>query len=74
MISSKGNSPEVKRLRTIHKFITSNYNDRAILKIFEDLTITASNHNINSIIIEELKKYIKILEMLKFLEVLIEML
>ena len=35
MISSKGNSPEVKRLRTIHKFITSNYNDRAILKIFD---------------------------------------
>ena len=59
MISSKGNSPEVKRLRTIHKFITSNYNDRAILKIFEDLTITASNHNINSIIIEHAKKIYK---------------
>ena len=59
MISSKGNSPEVKRLRTIHKFITSNYNDRAILKIFEELTITASNHNINSIIIEHAKKIYK---------------
>lgn len=59
MISSKGNSPEVKRLRTIHKFITSNYNDRAILKIFDDLTIIASNHNINSIIIEHAKKIYK---------------
>jgi transcription initiation factor TFIIB len=59
MISSKGNSPEVKRLRTIHKFITSNYNDRAILKIFDDLTIIASNHNINGIIIEHAKKIYK---------------
>ena len=41
MISSKGNSPEVKRLRTIHKYITSNYNDRAILSIFENLNIIA---------------------------------
>ena len=39
MISSRGNSPEVKSLRTIHKYITSNYNDRAILSIFEGLNI-----------------------------------
>ncbi len=59
MISSKGNSPEVKRLRTIHKFITSNYNDRAILKIFDDLTTVSSNHNINPIIIDCAKKIYK---------------
>jgi len=59
MISAKGNSPEVKRLRTIHKFITSNYNDRAILKIFENLTVIASNNNINIMIIEYAKKIYK---------------
>ena len=59
MISSKGNSPEVKRLRTIHKYITSNYNDRAILKIFDDLTTVSTNHNINPVIIECAKKIYK---------------
>ena len=59
IISSKGNSPEVKRLRTIHKYITSNYNDRAILKIFDNLTIVATNNNINAIIIEHAKKIYK---------------
>tara|TARA_B100000401_G_scaffold340441_1_gene238790 strand:+ start:71 stop:1105 length:1035 start_codon:yes stop_codon:yes gene_type:complete len=59
MISSKGNSPEVKRLRTIHKYITSNYNDRAILKIFDDLTTVSTNHNINPIIIDCAKKIYK---------------
>ena len=59
MISSKGNSPEVKRLRTIHKYITSNYNDRAILSIFENLNIIASNNNINSMIVDQAKKIYK---------------
>ena len=59
MISSKGNSPEVKRLRTIHKYITSNYNDRAILSIFENLNIIASNNNINTMIVEQAKKIYK---------------
>jgi transcription initiation factor TFIIB len=59
MISSKGNSPEVKRLRTIHKYITSNYNDRAILSIFENLNIIASNNNINVMIVEQAKKIYK---------------
>ena len=59
MISSKGNSPEVKRLRTIHKYITSNYNDRAILKIFDDLTTVSTNHNINPVIIECAKNIYK---------------
>ena len=56
MVSSKGNSPG-KRLRTIHKFITSNYNDRAILKIFDDLTTVSTNHNINPIIIDCAKEF-----------------
>ena len=59
MISSKGNSPEVKRLRTIHKYITSNYNDRAILSIFENLNIIALNNNINSMIVDQAKKIYK---------------
>ena len=59
MISSKGNSPEVKRLRTIHKYITSNYNDRAILSIFENLNIIASNNNINTMIVDQAKKIYK---------------
>tara|TARA_Y100000591_G_scaffold219671_1_gene191163 strand:- start:5520 stop:6593 length:1074 start_codon:yes stop_codon:yes gene_type:complete len=59
MISAKGNSPEVKRLRTIHKYITSNYNDRAILSIFENLNIIASNNNINSMIVDQAKKIYK---------------
>jgi transcription initiation factor TFIIB len=59
MISSRGNSQEVKRLRTIHKYITSNYNDRAILSIFENLTIIASNNNINPIIVDYAKKIYK---------------
>ena len=59
MISSKGNSPEVKRLRTVHKYITSNYNDRAILSIFENLNIIASNNNINVMIVEQAKKIYK---------------
>ena len=59
MISTKGNSPEVKRLRTIHKYITSNYNDRAILSIFENLNIIASNNNINSMIVDQAKKIYK---------------
>jgi transcription initiation factor TFIIB len=59
MISSRGNSQEVKRLRTIHKYITSNYNDRAILSIFENLTIVASNNNINPIIVDYAKKIYK---------------
>ena len=59
MISSRGNSPEVKSLRTIHKYITSNYNDRAILSIFEGLNIIALNNNINSMIVEDAKKIYK---------------
>ena len=59
MISSRGNSQEVKRLRTIHKYMTSNYNDRAILSIFENLTIVASNNNINPIIVDYAKKIYK---------------
>ena len=59
MISSRGNSLEVKRLRTIHKYITSNYNDRAILSIFENLNIVGLNNNINSMIVEDAKKIYK---------------
>ena len=59
MISSRGNSPAVKSLRTIHKYITSNYNDRAILSIFEGLNIIALNNNINSMIVEDAKKIYK---------------
>jgi transcription initiation factor TFIIB len=59
MISSRGNSLEVKKLRTIHKYITSNYNDRAILSIFENLNIVGLNNNINSLIIEDAKKIYK---------------
>ena len=59
MISTKGNSPEVKRLRTVHKYITSNYNDRAILSIFENLNIIATNNNINTMIVEQAKKIYK---------------
>lgn len=59
MISSRGNSLEVKKLRTIHKYITSNYNDRAILAIFENLNIIASNNNINTMIVEQAKKIYK---------------
>ena len=59
MISSRGNSQELKRLRTIHKYITSNYNDRAILSIFENLTIIASNNNINPMIVDYAKKIYK---------------
>ena len=59
MISSRGNSPAVKSLRTIHKYITSNYNDRAILSIFESLNIIALNNNINSMIVEDAKKIYK---------------
>ena len=59
MISSRGNSQEVKRLRTIHKYITSNYNDRAILSIFENLNIIGLNNNINPMIIEDAKKIYK---------------
>lgn len=59
MIGSKGNTPEIKRLRTIHKYITSNYNERAILKIFDDLTTVSINHNINPMIIDCAKKIYK---------------
>ena len=59
MISSRGNSQEVKKLRTIHKYITSNYNDRAILSIFENLNIIGLNNNINSMIVEDAKKIYK---------------
>lgn len=59
MISSRGNSLEVKRLRTVHKYITSNYNDRAILSIFENLNIIGLNNNINPMIVEDAKKIYK---------------
>ena len=59
MIGGKGNSMEVRRLRTIHKYITSNYNDRAILSIFENLSIIATNNNINPMIVEHAKKIYK---------------
>ena len=59
MISSRGNSPAVKSLRTFHKYITSNYNDRAILSIFEGLNIIGLNNNINSMILEDAKKIYK---------------
>jgi len=59
VIGSRGNSIEVRRLRTIHKYLTSNYNDRAILAIFENLSIVASNNNINPMIVDCAKKIYK---------------
>ena len=58
-ISSKGNSQVVRRLRTMHKYVNSNYNDRALLSIFEGLNVIATNHNINPMIIEHAKKIYK---------------